>query len=168
MDQYGGQPQQSKEVMLTIPTVFMPVYRLATLPDSEWMAVLSDGTDVIVADVYGRPSAPGIDRAISIVKMRARLEQRARKVLASVMPNDGDWELMTIDLGIQADVHKCEFLMCFARETDQMNALTENSCVELGFALPVSTCSHPGFVLRVVSVRGLGERTGQRQRSGGQ
>ncbi|WP_198088138.1 hypothetical protein [Variovorax sp. E3] len=100
------------EAMLAIPDEFLPIRRLA-LPQDEWMAVLPDGTEVVIADEKGRPSALGIEKAISIVRNRSHLEARGRQLLSPLCKSDGEWRLVGIDFGVEAQHHNCEFLMCF-------------------------------------------------------
>lgn len=100
--------------MLAIPSEFLPVNRLGTPPHYEWMAVLPDSTEIVVAEVEGKPSPIGIEKAIAIVQSQTYLEARARQLLVPLSKQDGEWRVISIDFGIEAQHHDCEFLMCFA------------------------------------------------------
>jgi hypothetical protein len=137
------------EAMLAIPGDFLPVRRLATPPQEEWMAMLADSTEIIVADEKGRPSAIGIEKAISIVRNRAHLEARARQLLLPLDVPEGEWRLVGIDFGIEAQCHNCEFLMCFALQATTAELCATNPYVEIGFALPWRSGANPMFVLTI-------------------
>ena len=145
--------------LLAIPSEFLPVHRLGMHPHDEWMAVLPDSTEIVVADVEGRPSPHAIEKAIAIVQSRAYLEARARQLLVPLGKEDGEWRLVTIDFGLEARQRDCEFLMCFAFQTS-LSGLTDTSpYVEVGFALParliVSAEYSPMFILTIQTTAGL-------------
>ena len=145
--------------MLAIPGAFLPIHRLDTPPHDEWMAVLLDGTEIVVADVEGKPSPLGIEKAVAIVQSRAYLESRARHLLAPFGKEKGEWRLLAIDFGIETLHHDCEFLMCFAFQTTQSDLAATDPYVEVGFALPVRRSVSAGhssmFVLTVQTAAGL-------------
>ena len=62
--------------MLTISSEFLPINWPGKRPHGEWMAVLPDGTEIVVADVEAKPSSIGVKKAIAIVQGRAYLEAR--------------------------------------------------------------------------------------------
>jgi len=76
--------------------------------------VLADSTKVVVPDVQGAPSSLALEKAVSIVQSRAYLERRALQLLVPFTKDRGDWRLVTLDFGVEAQRHECEFLMCFA------------------------------------------------------
>ncbi|MCJ0762523.1 hypothetical protein [Variovorax terrae] len=131
--------------MLAIPSEFLPIHRLGTPSYGEWMAVLPDSTEIIVADAAGKPSSLGIEKAISIVQSRAYLEARARQLLVPLGQEDGEWRLVAIDFGIEAQHHDDEFLMCFAFQATKPNLAATRPYVEIGFALPVQLSTGPSF-----------------------
>lgn len=135
--------------MLVIPREFLAIHRLGTPPHDEWMSVLPDNTEIVVADVNGKPSSTGIEKAIAIVQSRAYLEERARQLLLPFGKEEGEWRLVTIDFGIEAQRHKCEFLMCFAFQAAAAELCATSSYVEVGFALPWRSGANPMFVLTV-------------------
>lgn len=145
--------------MLAIPSEFLPIHRLDKPPRDEWMAVLPDSTEIVVADVEGKPSSIGIERAISIVQSRAYLEARARQLLVPLGKGDGEWRLVAIDFGIEAQHHDCEFLMCFAFQATKADLSATSPYVEVGFALPVrlsvSPSYSPMFILTIQAATGL-------------
>jgi hypothetical protein len=121
----------------------------------EWIATLADLTTVVVSDRCDLPSAVHIDKAVSIVQSRAYLEPRARRLLLPFTKEDGSWRPVTIDLGVTARRHGCEFLMSFAfRATNGVLSIT-SSYVEIGFALDSSAAIDPIFVLAVVRAAGF-------------
>jgi len=141
--------------MLAIPSEFLPINRLGTPPHDEWMAVLPDSIEIVVADVEGKPSSIGIEKAISIVQSRTYLEARARQLLSPLFKEDGEWRLVTIDFGIEAQHHDCEFLMCFAFQVAKADLAASSPYVEVGFALPVRSSIGPMFILTIQSGIGL-------------
>lgn len=145
--------------MLAIPSEFLPVQRLGTPPHGEWMAVLPDSTEIVVADGEGEPSPRGIEKAISIVQSRAYLEARARQLLMPLGKEDGEWRLVAIDFGVEAQQHNCEFLMCFSFQASKSDLADTSPYVEVGFALPVrltvSAGYSPMFVLMIQTTAGL-------------
>ena len=145
--------------MLVIPSEFLPIHRLGTPPYDEWMAVLPDNTEVVVADVAGKPSSIGIEKAIAIVQSRAYLEARARQLLVPLGMEDGEWRLISIDFGSEAQHHDCEFLMCFAFQAAMTDPAGTSPYVEVGFALPASLSVGPSFspmfVLMIQTTAGL-------------
>lgn len=145
--------------MLTIPSEFLPIYRLGTPPHGEWMAVLPDNTEIVVAEVNGKPCPIGIEKAIVIVQSRAYLEARARQLLVPLGKEDGEWRLVSIDFGIEAQRHDSEFLMCFAFQATKTDLADTSPYVEVGFALPVrlsvSPSFSPMFILAIQTTVGL-------------
>jgi len=145
--------------MLTIPGEFLRIHRLGRPPHDEWVAALSDGTEVIVADVDGKPSPIGMEKAIAIVQSRAYLEARARQLLALLGQEDGEWRLIAIDFGVEAQHHDCEFLMCFAFKGTKADFAGTSIYAEVGFALPmrlsVSPSFNPMFIVTIQTTTGL-------------
>lgn len=141
--------------ILAIPSVFLPINRLSTPPQAEWMSMLPDSTEIIVADVEGKPSAIGIEKAVSIVQSRAYLEARARQLLSPLGKEEGEWRMIVLDFGIEAQHHDCEFLMCFAFQTAKANLADTSPYVEVGFALPVRSSIGPMFMLTIQTAIGL-------------
>lgn len=145
--------------MLAIPSEFLPIHRLGAPPHDEWMAVLPDSTEIVVADVGGKPSSIGIEKAIAIVQSRAYLEARARQLLVPFGKENGEWRLVAIDFGIEAQHHDCEFLMCFAFQATKPNLTDTSPYVEVGFALPVRVSVSPSFtpmfILTIQTTAGL-------------
>ncbi|MEO8925373.1 MAG: hypothetical protein ABI330_21575 [Caldimonas sp.] len=102
----------------------------------EWIATLPDLTRVIVSDVRGAPSTVGIEKAVSIVQSRSYLEQRARRLLLPFTKEAGTWSLATLDFGVAAGRHGCQFLMGFDfRALSGILSITSPS-VDIGFACP--------------------------------
>ncbi len=141
--------------MHAIPRVFLPIHRLGTPPRDEWMAVLPENTEIVVADVKGKPSSIGIEKAISIVQSRAYLEARARQLLVPLGKENGEWRLIAIDFGIEAQHNDCEFLMCFAFQATKSDPAATRPYVEVGFALPVRSSIGPMFILTIQTTTGL-------------
>jgi len=132
---------------------FVSIDRIGAGPGREWMAVLADSAEVVVpADAWGEPSSLAIAKAVSIVQSRAYLERRALQLLVPHTRDHGDWRLVTLDFGQEAQHHGCEFLMCFAFQPANSGELSITSpYVEIGFSLPVPTGDDPVFVLTVRS-----------------
>lgn len=131
---------------------FVRVSRMsATAPYSEWMALLPDGTEVVVSEEADRPDALGVAKAVLVVQNRSHLGKRATQFIAPLSSIAGAWRLLTIDFGTEARRHGAEFLMCFAFvETD---ADLSSSCpyVEVGFSLfHVQKENEPVFSLTFV------------------
>nr|WP_315591689.1 hypothetical protein [uncultured Cupriavidus sp.] len=145
--------------LLAIPSEFLPIHRLGTPPHDEWMAVLPDNTEIIIADMAGKPIPLGIEKAIAVVQSRAYLEARARQLLVPLGKEDGEWRLVAIDFGIKALRHECEFLMCFAFQASKSDLDDMPLHIEVGFALPVrssvSAGYSPMFVLTIQTTTGL-------------
>ncbi|MEO8057925.1 MAG: hypothetical protein ABI671_06335 [Burkholderiales bacterium] len=129
----------------------------------EWMATLADLTEVVVSDFRGSPSQVGIEKALSIVQSRGYLERRALQLLTPFTKEDGRWRLVTLDFGLDAGRHECEFLMCFAFQRPNCELSITSPCVEVGFDLLGREVSEPVFVLTVKSAVGL---WGQERASG--
>lgn len=123
------------------------------------MSVLPDNTEIVVADVAGKPSPIGIEKAIAIVQSRAYLEARARQLLVPLGKRDGEWRMVAIDFGNEALHHDCEFLMCFAFQAAKADLAATSPYVEVGFALPVRLSVSPGcspmFILTIQTTVGL-------------
>jgi hypothetical protein len=134
---------------------FVARHRAAAAAPREWIATLADRTTVVVSDCCGAPNAVQIEKAVSIVQSRAYLEARARQLLRPFTKEDGTWRLVTIDFGVTARRHGCEFLMSFAfRATNGGRSITSPS-VEIGFALASPAAIDPIFVLTVVTATGF-------------
>jgi hypothetical protein len=129
--------------------------RLGDCSPCEWMAVLSDSTEVVVPDVQGAPSSLAIEKAVSIVQSRSYLEKRARQLLKSFTANEGNWRLVTLDFGVAAMRHECEFLMCFAFESTNGELSITSRYVEIGFSLAVQIDEDPLFILTIRSAIGF-------------
>ena len=144
---------------LAIPGGFLPIQRLDTPARHEWMATLPDGTEVVVADMEGKPNRRGIEKAIATVQSRACLEARARQLLVPLGKENGEWRLVAIDFGLDAQRHDCEFLMCFAFQATQCDLADTSPYVEVGFALParltVSAGYSPMFILTIQMTTGI-------------
>ena len=136
---------------------FILVSRCGTRPREEWKAVLADLTEVVVADVHGAPGALGIEKAVSIVQSRTYLEKRAVQLLAPFPKDDGDWQLVKLDFGVEAQRHECEFLMRFVRAANGDPGA--HPYVEIGFALPAGAGKDPIFVLKVRAAVGFARTT---------
>jgi hypothetical protein len=134
---------------------FVLTNRLAASTRDEWIAVLADSTEVVVADVRGAPSSLGIEKAVSIVQSRAYLERRALQLLVPFTREDGRWRLVTIDFGVEAMRHECEFLMRFAFQGGAGELSVTSPYVEVGFSLPVPTGEDPVFVMTVRTAAGF-------------
>lgn len=72
---------------------------------------------------------------------------------------DGEWRLVAIDFGIEAQQHDCEILMCFAFQATKSDLADTSPYVEVGFALPVrlsvSAGYSPMFILTIQTTAGL-------------
>lgn len=134
---------------------FVLVNRLGPRNPDEWMAVLAELTEVVVADVRGAPSPLGIEKAASVVQSRAYLERRAVQLLVPFTKDDGAWRLVTLDFGVEAQHQKCEFLMCFAFQATNNELSIASPYAEVGFALPMQTGEDPIFVLTVRRTAGF-------------
>ena len=119
------------------------------------MAVLADSTEVVVPDLQGAPSLLAIEKAAAIVQSRAYLENRALQLLVPFTKDQGDWRLVTLDFGVEAQRHECEFLMCFAFQVANGELSVTSPYVEIGFSLPVPTDKDPVFVLTVKTAVGF-------------
>ncbi|MGO4392962.1 hypothetical protein AB4Z46_16560 [Variovorax sp. M-6] len=111
--------------------------------------------EVVVPDVQGEPSSPAIEKAVSIVQSRAYLENRALQLLVPLARDDGSWRLVTLDFGLEAQRHACEFLMCFAFQPVNGGLSITSPFVEIGFSLPVPTGDDRVFVLTVRTAAGF-------------
>lgn len=147
--------------MLAIPSEFLPIHRPGSPRHGEWMAVLPDGTAIAVAGVQGKPCPIGIEKAIAIVQSRAYLEARARRLLAPLIGEDGEWRLAVIDFGAEARRHGCEFLMCFALQTAEADSAAASPYAEVGFALHVRPDATPAFILSIQTAIGECARCGR-------
>jgi hypothetical protein len=134
---------------------FVLTTRLAACPRDEWMAVLPDSTEVVVPDFRGAPNSLAIEKAVAIVQSRAYLEKRALQLLVPFTKDQGDWRLVTLDFGIEAQRHDCEFLMCFAFQVGSGELSITSPYVEVGFSLPIPTDEDPVFVLTVRTAVGF-------------
>jgi hypothetical protein len=141
--------------VLAIPSEFLPIHRLDTPAHDEWMATLPDSTEIVVADVGGKPSSRGIEKAIAILQNRAYFEARARQLLVPLGEEDGEWRLVAIDFGVKAQQHDCEFLMCFAFQRMGPSVAVANPHVEIGFNLLVRSNVDPMFILTIETMAGL-------------
>lgn len=138
-----------------LPGEFLRIHRLDRLSLDEWMATLPDGTEIVVADVEGKPSPIAIEKAIAVVQSRAYLEARARQLLAPSGRPNGQWRLLTIDFGVEARHRRLEFLMCFAFQATSSDLVAASPYIEIGFALPVRSGTDPMFVLTIQTASGL-------------
>ena len=121
----------------------------------EWVASVTQHTDVVVGDADGTPSPLGIAKALSIIQSRAYLERRAVQLLAALTKEPGSWRLVTLDFGAQALIHRCEFLMCFAFEASHSELSITSPYAEIGFALLPQAPGDPLFLLTVKTAVGL-------------
>ncbi len=134
---------------------FVFINRIGACPRREWMAILADSAEVVVPDVQGAPSSLAIEKAISIVQSRAYLEKRALQLLVPLSRGHGGWRLVTLDFGLEAQHHECEFLMCFAFQPESGELSITSPYVEIGFSLPVPTGDDRVFVLNVRTAAGF-------------
>ena len=121
----------------------------------EWVAPITQHTDVVVSDVDGVPSSIGIAKALSIVQSRAYLERRAVQLLVPLTKEPGSWQLVTLDFGAQAHLHACEFLMCFAFEAMSCELSITSPYAEVGFALMAPAAEDPLFILTIKTAVGF-------------
>jgi hypothetical protein len=124
-------------------------------PYREWVATLTDRTNVVVSDWCAAPSPLGIEKAVSIVQSRAYLEHRARLLLSLFGKQTGSWRLATIDFASAARRRRCEFLMSFSGQDTSGARSIMSPSVEIGFALPAPGAMDPVFVLAVTTVVGF-------------
>ncbi|GAB7542574.1 hypothetical protein [Cupriavidus sp. 8B] len=143
------------EMGFATPGEFSLINRFGATPRDEWMAVLSDLTEVVVVDVHGMPSSLGIEKAASIVQNRACLEALARQLLIPLTRDDGDWHLNVIDFGVEAQRHDCEFLMCFSFRAANPDLSVTSPFAEVGFALHKQSLADPIFMLTVRTALGF-------------
>ena len=134
---------------------FVFINRIGACPRREWMAVLADSAEVVVPDVQGEPSSLAIEKAVSIVQSRVYLEKRALQLLVPLTRDHGGWRLVTLDFGLEAQHHECEFLMCFAFEPVNGELSITSPYAEIGFSLPVPTGEDRVFVLTVRTAAGF-------------
>ena len=118
----------------------------AETPHNEWMAVLSDTTEVVVSETGNQPDELDVRKAISIVQDRAHLEARAVKLLSPFIPKEGAWRLLTIDFGSEAKRAGCEFLLCFAFVAKNSQITCTSPYFEVGFFLTPSAQRHMSAV----------------------
>jgi hypothetical protein len=134
---------------------FVLTNRSAACPRDEWIAVLADSTEVVVPGLQGAPSPLAIEKAVSIVQSRAYLEKRALQLLVPFTKDQGDWRLVTLDFGVEAQRQECEFLMCFAFQVASGKLSVTRPYVEIGFSLPVPMDADPVFILMVITAVGF-------------
>lgn len=134
---------------------FVLINRIGACPRREWMAVLADSAEVVVPDVQGQPSSLAIEKAVSIVQSRAYLEKRALQLLVPLTKDHGGWRLVTLDFGLEAQHHECEFPMCFAFQAANGELSITSPYVEIGFSLPVPAGVGRVFVLTVIAAAGF-------------
>jgi hypothetical protein len=121
----------------------------------EWVASITQHTDVVVGDADGKPSPIGIAKALSIVQSRTYLEPRAVQLLVPLTKEPGNWRLVTLDFGAQAHLHECEFVMCFAFEATYSELSITSPYVEVGFALTAPAADDPLFILTIKTAVGF-------------
>lgn len=131
---------------------FVRVSRMsATAPHSEWMAVLPDGTEIVVSEEADRPDALGVAKAVSVIQNRSYLGKRAMQLIATLSSIAGAWRLLTIDFGAEAQRHGAEFLMCFAFVESDADLSSSCPYFEVGFSpFPVKKENESVFSLTVV------------------
>ncbi len=155
----GSHPMPASEprgqMGFATPGEFSLVNRLGATPRDEWMAVLSELTEVIVVDLHGMPSSLGIAKAASIAQNRGYLEARARQLLISLTKDEGDWHLRGIDFGVEDQRHDCEFLMCFAFQAANPDLSVTSPFAEVGFALHRQSHADPIFMLTIRATLGF-------------
>jgi len=136
---------------------FTRVSRLSAMtPHEEWMTVLADGTEVVVAARGSGPSPLGVEKAIAIVQSRSYLEKRAIQLIAPFLRDEGSWRLLTIDFGAEAHRYESEFLMCFAFVAANTTLSGTSPYFEVGFALPKQRQTEdPVFTLTVKAIVGI-------------
>lgn len=103
---------------------------LLEAPLDEWLAVLPDGTEVVVPGDAYEPGVIGMHKARDVLEARVSLESQARQLLAALAPQTTAWRLLTFDFGTAARRHQCDFLMCFAPD-----ATIRGPYVEVGVTL---------------------------------
>ncbi len=131
---------------------------MGLLPDSSrtvWVAPVTRQTDVVVSDMRGAPSPVDVAKALSVVQSRFYLERRAIQLLVPLTKEPGVWRLVTIDFGLQAHRHGCEFLMCFAFEASTSMLSIKSPYAEIGFKLSIAPADDPLFILTVKTTVGL-------------
>lgn len=150
------QPFPSRGLVSTLLGDFALVNRYSRRGSSEeWMAVLPDETEVVLADRGGAPCAVGLKRAIAIIQSRSYLMPRARQLIEPIFRGDGEWRLVTIDFGAEASRYRCEFLMCFAFVQKNGQLTAESPYLEVGFELPERQSEDPVFRLTIKAVEGI-------------
>ena len=122
---------------------------------AEWIATITQHTDIVVSDADGAPNPIGIAKALSIVQSCAYLERQAVQLLVPLTKEPGSWRLVTLDFGSQARLHECEFLMCFAFEAAYSALSITSPYAEIGFALIAPADDDPLFILTVKTAVGF-------------
>lgn len=128
---------------------------VANPPRGEWIAQLTQRSDVVVSDVDGSPSPIGVAKALSIIQSLTYLERRTIQLLVPLTKESGVWWLVTLDFGLQAQNHESEFLMCFAFEASNSMLSSKSPYAEIGFSLTVARGEDPLFILTVNTAVGL-------------
>lgn len=149
---------------VAIPCEFLPIHRSSMPSHDEWIAVLPDSTKIVIADLNGKPDPTGIEKAVAIVQSRDYLEKRARQLLVVLGKECGEWRLLAIDFGIEAQYDEFEFLMCFVFQNANSELTDPSAYVEVGFAVSTTESFSPVFIL---SFRTIADSTDETVSSAG-
>jgi len=142
-----GTPVSNRRRVPGPPTLgeLVQLDRLDDRSPGEWMALLPDGTEVVLADIAGIPSPRGVEKAVAIVQSRIYLEGRARQILLPFTTQEGTWRLVTVDFGVEAQRAECEFLMCFAFQSDDGELSVSSPFAEVAFELHMHRARSPSL-----------------------
>lgn len=138
-----------------LPGEFVRGTELGGDSHGEWVASVTEHTDVLVGDANGTPCALGIAKALSIVQSRAYLERRAVQLLVPLTKQPGSWRIVTLDFGPRARLHECEFRMYFAFEASVCGLSIKGPYAEVGFALMAPGAEDALFALTVKNAVGF-------------
>lgn len=136
---------------------FVRVSRMSAMaPHDEWMAILSDNTEIVVSEDGDSPDVLGVAKAVSVVQSRSYLGKRALQLIAPFLRGKGSWRLLTIDFGAEARRYESEFLMCFAFVAANTALSSTSPYFEVGFVrLKTSEEEEPLFSLTVKAIAGI-------------
>jgi hypothetical protein len=113
----------------------------------DWIAILTDESELVVPDAHGAPDQPAVAKAAAILQSRAYLQGRALQLVSHLVREEGAWQLVTLDFGAMAQGAGCEFLMCFAFQASGQALSVGSPYAEVGFALFNQSGRDPVFTL---------------------
>lgn len=109
--------------------------------DRQWLSVLGDGVEIVVRDLSGVLSPLDVLQALRAIRLRETLEVVARMMLPGATRLQGEWHVVTMDLGFEPKRRGCDLLMCFVFSCSDQDMTSEDLYEEVSIPMHMDSAN---------------------------